>query len=116
MVRRTKRTTKSTGKGSRTTTTKTVTSKGNTNHTTSRSTGSKGYRFTSSTNINSGKPTKHYVTRTIDGWRTTTLLNPAPKKPKKNKVYRPKKSKSTIKFSTIMWGIGILYVLAILTK
>ena len=108
----TKRTTRSTGKGSRTTSTKTITNKGSTRNTVSRSSGSKTSRNTSSTNLNSGKPTKHYITRNVAGWRTTTLLNPTSKtkKPSKAKSYKIKKSKP-MKLGTIGWAILVIAVL-----
>ena len=113
----TKRTTRSTGKGSRTTSTKTVTNKGSTKNTVSRSSGSKTSRITSSTNLNSGKPTKHYITRNVAGWRTTTLLNPTSKtkKPPKAKSYKIKKSKP-IKLCTIGWIILVIIVLSLINS
>ena len=113
----TKRTTRSTSKGSRTTTTKTITKNGSTKNTISRSSGSTGSRLTSSTNLNSGKPTKHYITRNIAGWRTTTLLNPTVKHKKsaKAKTYKSKKSKP-IKFSTLCWIIFTIIILSFINN
>lgn len=108
----TKRTTRSTGKGSRTTTTRTITNKGTTRQTTSRSTGSKVQRFTSSTNINSGSRTKHYVTTNMNGWRKVVLLNPITRsKSKKPKKYKSTKSKPIGVFGWSVLGI-ILVLLA----
>lgn len=108
----TKRTTRSTGKGSRITTTKTITNKGSTNHTVSRSSGSKTQRLTSSTKLNSGERTKHYITKNVAGWRTTTLLNPVTKtkKPKRAKQYKNKKSKPLGKTGWILLAIIIILV------
>ena len=108
----TKRTTKSTGKGSRTTTTKTITNGGSTRNTVSRSAGSKTKRLTSSTNLNSGGRTKHYVTTNLGGWRKTTLLNPdsKTKKPKKIKIHKSK----PIKFSTVLIILCTLYLISVI--
>lgn len=113
----TKRTTRSTGKGSRTTSTKTITNKGNTSYTASRSSGTKGgSRLTSSTKINSGERTKQYVTRNVAGYRKTTLLNPVgkTKKSNKSKSYKIKKSKP---LGVIGWSvIIIIFVLLIFSN
>lgn len=100
----TKRTTKSTGKGSRTTNTKTITASGKTKITNSRSSGSKTQRFTSSTSINSSTPTKQYITTNVGGWRKTTLLNSTSKKKafSKSKTYKVKKSKPLSLFGWIL--------------
>jgi hypothetical protein len=92
----TKRTSRTVG-GVRTTTTKTITNKGNTRHTTSKSTGSTkngATRYTASTNINSGSRTKQYATRVTPLGRKTVLLNPITKfKKTRSKIYKHKKSK-----------------------
>ena len=113
----TRRTSKSTGKGSRTTTTRTITNSGSTKNTTSRSTGTKTKRMTSSTNLSSGERTKHYVTTNMGGWRKTTLLNPVSKtlKTKKPRKLKVQKSKP-IKFSTVLIILCTLYLIGVIVS
>lgn len=110
----TRRSTRSTGKGSRTTSTRTITNKGTTRQTISRSTGSKVQRHTSSTNMNSGGRTKHYVTTNMGGWKKVTLLNPVGRsirsKTKKPKKYKSSKSKPLGVFG---WSVLIIILISL---
>lgn len=105
----TKKTTRSTGKGSRTTATRTITNKGSTKQTTSHSVGGKVNRYTASTSVNSGR-TKQYVTTNVAGWRKTILLNPV-SKTKKVKMQYLKKSKTK---SLGFFGWTVIIIIAIL--
>jgi hypothetical protein len=115
----TKRTTRSTGKGSRTTSTRTITNKGTTRQTSSRSTGSKTQRLTTSTSFGSGSNgrTKHYVTTNAGGWRKTTLLNPVTKtkKPPKAKMPRRRNSKNA-SLGLFGWAVLIIIALSLLNS
>jgi len=112
----TKRTSRTVG-GVRTTTTKTITNKGNTRHTTSKSTGSTkngATRYTASTNINSGSRTKQYATRVTPLGRKTVLLNPISRfKKTRSKIYKHKKSKPLGVFG---WIFLIFILIAMLNS
>lgn len=115
----TKRTSRSTGKGSRTTNTRTITNKGKTRQTTSRSTGSKTRRLTTSTSFGSGGDgrTKQYVTTNYGGWRKTTLLNPITKTKKAKKAKMPRRRNSKpMKMSTIGWIVLALFILSLFSN
>lgn len=115
----TKKTTRSTGKRSRTTSTRTITDKGTTRQTSSRSTGSKTQRLTTSTSFGSGgdSRTKHYITTHVGGWRKITLLNPVSKtkKPKKIKMIRYRNSKS-VSLGIFGWAVLIIIALSLLNN
>jgi hypothetical protein len=72
--------------------------------------------MTSSTNLNSGGRTKHYITTNLGGWRKTTLLNPVSKPPKVKKPKKLKASKSKIKLSTILIILCTLYLFSVISK
>jgi len=113
-----KRTTKGGKNGTRTTYTQSF--KGpNRSSKISTSSGGKYSRVTTTTNLNTGERKSYLTQRTADGWVSRKSLS-APKqrtsKPKKIRTIKARRSRSKIKFSTILIILFTLYLFSVISS